>query len=262
MMMHALARTSGDVEELVAVMAKDLSCEYRFLKIAQVYKDAGQHDQALRWAEQGLAAFPHRTDSRLRGFLFEEYLTRGRPNEAMNLAWAEFTETPYAHGFQRLRASAERIGQWPTWREEALEFLRERAAGEHKDKKQGEWGWGYQPHVQALVEVLLAEGEPGQAWQEAQDAQLPAEVWLKLARSREKAHPADAVAVYQRHVEWLVTGTTGKRYEEVVRYLLRVGRLMTSLGQAAQFRQYLAGFRAKHKRKWSLMQLLDSAKWP
>ncbi|UCG43614.1 MAG: hypothetical protein JSU73_03080, partial [candidate division WOR-3 bacterium] len=64
------------------------------------------------------------------------------------------------------------------------------------------------------------------------------------------------------YVEWLMTGTTGKRYEDVVRYLLRVGRLMAALGQAEQFGQYLAEFRAKHKRKWSLMQLLDSAKWP
>ncbi|UCG43480.1 MAG: SWIM zinc finger family protein, partial [candidate division WOR-3 bacterium] len=116
MMMQALARTSGDIEELVAVMAKDLSCEYRFLEIAQVYKDAGQDDRALEWAEQGLAAFPDRTDSRLRRFLFEEYLTRVRPKEAMNLAWAEFTDSPYEHKFQELRKSAERIGQWPTWR--------------------------------------------------------------------------------------------------------------------------------------------------
>lgn len=261
-MMEALARTSGDIEELVAVMARDLSCEYRFLEIAHVYKDAGQDDRALEWAEKGLAAFPQRTDSRLRKFLFEEYLTRGRPNEAMNLAWAEFTDSPYEHKFQELRKSAERIGQWPTWREEAVEFLRERAAGERRDKKQEEWGWGHQPHVQALVEVLLAQGEPDRAWQEAQGAQLPAEVWLRLAQAREKTHPADAVVVYRRHAERLMTGATGKRYEQVVRYLLRVGRLMTTLGQAEQFGRYLAGFRAQHKRKWSLMRLLDSAKWP
>ena len=61
--MESLAQASGKIEELVAVMSRDLSSAYSYLKIAEVYREAGQHDGALLWAEQGLKAFPERTDA-------------------------------------------------------------------------------------------------------------------------------------------------------------------------------------------------------
>lgn len=56
--MEALARTSGDVDQLVAVKARDLSSAYHLVEIAEILRDAGRHDEALEWAERGLAAFP------------------------------------------------------------------------------------------------------------------------------------------------------------------------------------------------------------
>jgi len=263
--MESLAKVSGDIEELVRVKARDLSGAFCFLEIAQVYQGAGLADKALEWAEKGLAAFPSETDSRLREFLFDEYLRRGRENEAMNLAWAEFTDDPTAEAYQELKKQAERVKQWPTWREEALEFLRERAAKEKKQKvgKQvREWGWCYSTHTEALVEILLAENAPDAAWDEARGAHLDAEVWLRLADERAKTKPADAVEVYKQQIERLMTGLEGKKYDEAVRHLLKVARLMKGMGKTDQFKAYLAEFRADYKRKRSLMGLLDSARWP
>ncbi len=81
--MEALARANGDVESLVAIKSRDLSSAYSFLKIAEIYREAGQHDRALEWAERGALAFPDKTDSRLREFLAEEYHRRHRHAEAM-----------------------------------------------------------------------------------------------------------------------------------------------------------------------------------
>ena len=75
--METLAKQSGNVEELVAVKSRDLSLAWHFLEIAEIYRNAKNRDMALEWAERGLAAFPVRTDSRLRDFLIEEYLYRG-----------------------------------------------------------------------------------------------------------------------------------------------------------------------------------------
>lgn len=52
--MESLAQASGNIQELVAVMSRDLSSAYSYLKIAEVYREAGQHDGALHWAEKGL----------------------------------------------------------------------------------------------------------------------------------------------------------------------------------------------------------------
>jgi uncharacterized Zn finger protein len=261
-MMEALARQSGDIDELARVMARDLSLAYCFLEIAQVYQEAGRDDEALEWAEKGLNAFPEETDSRLREFLAVEYHKRGRHNDAMSLVWAEFTEHPCLEHYRGLKEHAEKVGQWPTWREEALELLRCRSAAEKKTPRTGRWGWQQDSGAERLVEILLWEGDAEAAWLESQAGGLSDDLWLKLAETREKEHPADAVMVFQQHVEFLIEGIHGTRYEEVVRYLLRVGRLMARMGKREQFNEYLAAFRAKYKRKWSLMQLIDSARWP
>ena len=55
--MESLARVSGDIDELVAIKAKDLSSAYQFLRIAEILLGAGRKDEALTWAERGLTAF-------------------------------------------------------------------------------------------------------------------------------------------------------------------------------------------------------------
>jgi uncharacterized Zn finger protein len=51
--MERLAEASGDVEELVAIKAQDLSSCSRYLGIAEILAKAKQPDKALEWAERG-----------------------------------------------------------------------------------------------------------------------------------------------------------------------------------------------------------------
>jgi hypothetical protein len=125
--MEALARQTGDVEAVVAVKKRDLSLAYHYLEIAETYKSARQHDR-LEWAERGVKTFPERTDSRLREFLAEEYHRRKRHDEAMALIWAEFTESTSLEQYKKLKTHAERIEQWESWREKALDYLRSEIA--------------------------------------------------------------------------------------------------------------------------------------
>jgi tetratricopeptide (TPR) repeat protein len=120
---ETLARQTGDVEAVVAVMKRDLSLAYHYLQIAETYKRARQHDLALEWAERGVKAFPERTDSRLREFLAGEYHRHKRHDEAMALIWTEFTESPNLEHYRNLKAHAERLGQWEPWREKALDYF-------------------------------------------------------------------------------------------------------------------------------------------
>src|SRR5262245_56341647 len=112
------------MEAVVVVMKRDLSLAYHYLQIAQTYKNARKHDLALEWAERGVEAFPEHTDSRLREFLAEEYHRRKRHDEAMALIWAEFAESPILEEYKKLKVHAQRIEQWESWREKALDYLR------------------------------------------------------------------------------------------------------------------------------------------
>src|SRR5262249_57416871 len=108
--MDSWARVSGDVEELVAVMSRDLTSGYSYLRIAEVYREAQRHDNALLWAESGLKAFPDRTDARLREFAAEEYHRRGRHDEAMKLIWTEFSERPFWRPTKRWKSTRREPG--------------------------------------------------------------------------------------------------------------------------------------------------------
>src|SRR5262249_28334470 len=113
--MESLARASGDIEELVAVVSRDLSSADGYLRIAEVYREAGQHDDALLWAERGLKAFPDHTDTRLRELAAEEYHRRDRHADAMSLMWAEFSERPFLETYKTLEKHAKKAGAWPEW---------------------------------------------------------------------------------------------------------------------------------------------------
>jgi uncharacterized Zn finger protein len=108
--METLARQAGDHEALVAVLRRDLSLPYGFLQIAEVYRNAGQHDKALDWAEQGMRAFSQ-NDTRLSDFLADEYHRRGRHDEAMELIWADFVATPRLESYQKLQTHALQVSE-------------------------------------------------------------------------------------------------------------------------------------------------------
>jgi hypothetical protein len=102
-MMERVVDQGGDVDQLVAVMAHDLSAGYDFLRIAAVLREAGRHEEALAWAERGLAAFADRPDPRLREFAADEHHRVGRHDAAMGLIWATFEERSCLDTYQRLR---------------------------------------------------------------------------------------------------------------------------------------------------------------
>lgn len=98
--MESLARQRQDLEALVAVKKRDLSSAYGYLQIAEAYREARQYDAALEWAQEGIKAFPKRTDSRLREFLADEYHRRGRHEEAIALAWVDYCDSPGLDRYQ------------------------------------------------------------------------------------------------------------------------------------------------------------------
>ena len=257
--MESLARAAGDVEELVAVMSRDLSYAYSYLKIAEVYREARQHDQALLWAEKGLKAFPERTDGRLREFAAEEYHRRRRHDDAMKLMWAEFSERPGLETYRILERHAGKAKAWPEWRDRALAEIRQRIAKARQTSKgqvQSRWMRPNDDHSQ-LVEIFLYEGDADAAWREAREGGCSDGLWLQLAESREKAHPEDAAPVYLKQAERAIVEVRNSRYDESVGLLVKAAAAMQRADRSEDFVRHLESLRQKYKIKRNFVKLLD-----
>jgi len=243
--MEALARADG-VEAIVEVRRRDLSTTGSYLRIAELYRDAGDSGRAIEWAEAGLAAFPERVDVGLRAFLLEEHQRHGRHDEAMRLAWSAFTDRAGVEAFRRLREHATRADAWPEWRERAIAFVRERASTPNGSS--------------VFVRILLAEESADEAWREAERGGCSEDVWFELARAREREHPADAIPIYQRRIETSVASGSNRGYADAARLLERLSELFARAGRGTdELALYVARLRARHARKRNFIKLLDAA---
>jgi uncharacterized Zn finger protein len=238
-------------------MKRDLSLAYHYLQIAETYKSAHKYDLALDWAKRGVKAFPKRTDSRLREFLAEEYHRRKRHDEAMVLVWAEYTDSPTLQEYQNLKTHADRIGQWQTWREKALEHVRNRIAEAKNKTQKDRWGWSQKTDHSDLVRIFLWEKDVETAWREAQEGGCSNELWLELAAKRDKEHPKDALPIYQRQIEPALDRKNNGAYSDAIGFLRKVRVLMVGLGREVEFTAYVDKLRAAHKPKRNFIKLLD-----
>ncbi len=259
MMMDSLARLTGDVDAVAAVRARDLSNAYAYLQIAELYLQARRADDAVQWAERGVAAFPEKTDPRLRAFLATQYQRRKRGADAMALLWKNFEDRPSLHDYIALHAVATRNAAWTAWRERAIAEVRRSMQPRPVAKaRAGVWR---PTDASLLVEILLWEGDVDAAWGEASAAGCSETLWLQLAKSRETTHPSDAVTVYQKAVEHTLSRTNNGAYHDAVMQLRVIARVMKLATIAGGFNGYLASLRARHKAKRNFMKLLDGARF-
>ena len=254
---EALAKQDGNLEELVAVKSRDLSIELRFLDIAELYRNARNRDKALEWAERGLAAFPVKTDSRLRDFLIEEYLHRGLGEKAIALSWAQFQESTHLENYKKLNKIADKLNIWPVWRDKALAHLRNSIAQTYSERSKLRYGRAEAPDQSPLVEILLWEKDAEAAWREAKAGICHERLWLQLADVRAKEHPEDAIAVYQRQVAHLVQQTNNHSYEEAITLVKKIKPLLTRCRGGSSVGDYFAELRVAFKAKRNFMKMLD-----
>ena len=177
----------------------------------------------------------------------------------MALIWAEFTESPALEQYKKLKDHAQRIDQWESWREKALDYLRSEIA-RAKDHRQGNRRpWYHRADHSELVRIFLWEKDVEAAWREAQEGGCSNDLWLELAAKRDKDHPEDALPIYQRQIEPTLDRKNNEAYAETINLLRKVRELMVRLERKEEFTNYLDKVRAAHKPKRNFMKLLDRA---
>lgn len=260
--MQTLAELTGDVDAVVEVLARDQSSAYQFVRIAEVLREAKRYDDALMWAEKGLALHGG-SDSRLVEAAAEEHHRAGRGEDAVRVTWDAYGEAPGLRTYRQLAEHAQRADLWPAWHGKALELLRSRIdQGQRKPARGRVTRWPAPgPDSSTLVEVLMFDGDVETAWAEASTAGCRRDLWLELARRREGEHPLEAIPIWQAEVERLIDAKKNQAYVEAVELISRVGRLMSAADQQADFTPYVAKLRAAHKPKRNLMKLFDERSW-
>ncbi len=257
--MESLAKLSGDTEALVEVHKKDLSSTYAFLRIAEIYRDAGQGDAALDWAERGLAAFPKDPDWRLQDFLVEAYFRRGRRDEAMAIAWAQFGgRGGGVDGYRKLMERARRTAGAEAWRTRALGALREAALRHHEHFRPLYGRRPDRPDFTMLVRALIWDGDLDAALAEANAGRCDARTLIDLARALAPARPEAAIPFYKRAVHPIVDLKKNDAYAEAAGVMRAVRDLLEGLGREREFGDWLAEVRLAHKPKRNFMKLLDA----
>jgi hypothetical protein len=273
--METLAKVTGSVDELVAIKARDLTYAYHYVEIVELLADAGRTDEALAWAERGIAAFPDGTDVRLRVVAARELHRVGRDDEAVGVVWAEFEDRPTSKSYELLHRHATAAAVWPEWRTRALELMRQseararsaRSTAATSSSRKGPITWkpprGYDEHPESseLVNVFLWENDTEAAWAQAKAGGCSPRLWMQLAELRQDEHPTDAIPIYQEEVERSIGAKDNRGYREAVGTMTRVRKLMQRAGQDGEFPAYAAQVRAVHKAKRNLMKLFDGQGW-
>jgi uncharacterized Zn finger protein len=110
--------------------------------------------------------------------------------------------------------------------------------------------------------ALLSDGDARLAWEAAVAAppdEIDADLWLRLAESREANHPADALSVYQRVVDEVLQETDPRAYANAVRILKRPCSAAEAAGKRAAFTDHVSRLREQYRRRPTLMAMLDQA---
>ncbi|MGH3908455.1 MAG: DUF6880 family protein [Pseudonocardiaceae bacterium] len=259
------AAKADGIDAVVDVLARDLSSARRYERICQELVTAERVDQALEWAQRGLAELQGRTDhglTDLRRLGASLYAQLGRHGEAVELAWLDFTVVPSVEGYQRLREYGEANGSWRRWRERALDELRQQPRLATPPPPTKGYEWPRPRGHSVLVNVLLWEGDVQAAWEAAHDGGCVEGVWLSLARQRAQQHPRDAIPVFCRQVEAAVAVTKRESYEQAVSLLSEVSGCYERVGASAEFAEYVRSLRADHRRKRNFIAALDAARLP
>jgi len=247
-----LAEESGDLNQIIHVLNRDLSSPYSFLKIAENCRNHGREDLALKWAEDGIASFEtKRRDSRLFTFLSFAYSKAGRHEDALKFMWVNFINSGhhYLEEYENLKIVAEAADTWPEWREKALTHVKEGRYHTHE------------PGADILIKILLWEGKLAPAAETANENGCSVFVWDALAKALAETKPKEAYHAYENLTGFLLVDYThyGNR-AWIAETIRKMSMLSEQIGNENTFQLWLTDIREQHKRRTGFLNDLKRLK--
>ena len=109
-----------------------------------------------------------------------------------------------------------------------------------------------------MVEIFLWEKKHEDAWQEATAGGCAGYLWLQLADAIANEHPERAFPIYKELIAPTLSATNNAAYDEAIKLLRKMRKLVSRLDREHEFDDYLAALRVEYKRKRNFIKLLDA----
>lgn len=238
-----LAIIDGDAERLVELLGGDLSSPHQFTRVAEAMIELGRPADALAWAGRGIAETTGWQIEKLYDLAASLVADTGDPEGVVELRRHHHERVPSSSTYAKLQAAARATGTWDA------EITPARAVLAAHD-------------TAGLIDALLADGDTDGAWQTATSAGQPltSSQRQRLAEAREPTAPHEAMQVYLQLADEALGQADKRAYRTAVRHLQAARRAATAADRTAEFDQHLAGLREQHRRRPTLIAMLDKAR--
>jgi uncharacterized Zn finger protein len=228
----------GQTDAAIALARGELQTADDLLALATVLRERGDGARALLVGELGLGKSPPRAPLAI--WLFDLATAEGRVELALRAGEAALREAPELGLFQRMRSVAGE--QWPATRERLLQALRATSVS-----------W---QTARGLVDIWLHEGLVDDAIKVVGQGAAGGEL-MRVVDAATPSHPAWAISAATAQAEAIMNGGDAARYGIAIEWLRRARAGHEAAGQTAAWDAYLQALRAKHRRKYKLMELID-----
>lgn len=240
------------------IMEKKMRYASDVIELAKEYRRQGMQEKIIPLLKKAYKEFNRYTE--ITDLLTEELQKAGNDDQALKLAWEEFTKDPMRDtALNRLQAVSSKMKCWQEYYRKALDFLEEQ---DKKGSKRNSPSFYYHPNRvrERRVEVLFNHGDQQAAWELAQDSDLSEECWLKLADWRAKEAPREAAAVIKTLLGSALFPTGEDAYRHVIQLLQVYRKYLQMANREAEFSAYCANIRQEYKRRRLLIAQMDAAK--
>ena len=238
-----LAILDGDLERVVELLGGDLTSPHQYIRVAEAMLELQRSDDAVAWARRGIESTTGWQVAQLYEIVARDLVGSGHTADLLDLRREHHSRMASASTYASLRHAAIVSDAWPAEVESARSTLGACDRG-------------------ALVDVLLADGEIDEAWHLAtsdNDWYAGDQRWALLADTREATNPAASLGAYMRLVESSLRTTDKNSYRTAVGYLKRARRAANAAELSADLDDYIASLRELHRRRPTLIQMLDKA---
>jgi tetratricopeptide (TPR) repeat protein len=238
-----LALADRDVNRIVQIHGDGLRHDHDFARAAEALASIGELDEAAKIAQRGLERFPTRSD--FRDHVLAATIARGDYEAAVELAWRQLVRRFDPADYDRLRACAEQLDDWESWRMQALSAARAAGTGD----------------VSRSARLLLHEGDIDGAWREARSGPCDDNVLTQLADLRASTHAADAAEIHLERAQRPIRWANSREYDHVVAHLTRADALLATPAQRRRFDDVVTSIRAANERRPAMLRRLDARGW-
>ncbi len=238
-----LAVLDGDVDRIVSLLGGYLTAPHQFIRVAEAMLELDRGDDALAWAMRGVGSTSGWQVAKLYDIAAGVLAARGDEAGVLDLRREQHRRMASSTTYATLRKTAAAMGVWATEQADARGVLAARDVG-------------------GFVDALLAEGDIDAAWNAATAtgaADLDDARWAQLAEAREPSDPAAAFEVCLRLADSTLRTADRRAYRTATKQLSQARRAADSAGRSEEFAAHLAALRAQHRRRPTLIAILDKA---